>query len=47
MEIYAHFAMYNAVSLSAAAGSKPYSQKKYQYQIDFKWPAVFGDDTFE
>lgn len=36
MEIYAHFAMYNAVSLSVAAGSKPYVKSKYQYQIDFK-----------
>ncbi|WP_155860201.1 hypothetical protein [Lactobacillus amylolyticus] len=36
MEIYAHFAMYNAVSLSAASSSKPYSQGKYQYRIDFK-----------
>ena len=36
MEIYAHFAMYNAVSLSIIASSKPYTQGKYQYQIDFK-----------
>ncbi|MGU9946939.1 IS4 family transposase [Lactobacillus delbrueckii subsp. bulgaricus] len=36
MEIYAHFAMYNAVSLSAASSSKPYSQGKYQCRIDFK-----------
>jgi hypothetical protein len=28
--------MYNAVSLSAATGSKPYSQGKYQHRIDFK-----------
>lgn len=36
MEIYAHFAMYNAVSLSVNASAKPYFQRKYQYQIDFK-----------
>ena len=36
MEIYAHFAMYNAVSLSVATGSKPYVKGKYQCQIDFK-----------
>ncbi|GAA0043634.1 IS4 family transposase [Lactobacillus amylovorus] len=36
MEIYAHFAMYDAVSLSVAASSKPYVKSKYQYQIDFK-----------
>ncbi len=36
MEMYAHFAMYNAMSLSVNASSKPYSQGKYQYQIDFK-----------
>ena len=36
MEIYAHIAMYDAVSLSVAASSKPYVKSKYQYQIDFK-----------
>lgn len=36
MEIYAHFAMYNSMSLSVIASSKPYTQGKYQYQIDFK-----------
>lgn len=36
MEIYAPFAMYNAVSLSVATSSKPYVKSKYQYQIDFK-----------
>ena len=36
MEIYAHFAMYNVVSLSVIASSKPYIQGKYQYQIDIK-----------
>lgn len=47
MEIYAHFAMYNAVSLSVIASSKPPSQGKYQSQIDFKmacciWQRYFG-----
>lgn len=47
MEIYAHFAMYNAVSLSVAISSKPYVKSKYQYQIDFKmacciWRRYFG-----
>ena len=36
MELYAHFAMYNAVSLSIATCSVPKTKRKYKYQIDFK-----------
>lgn len=52
MELYAHFAMYNATSLSTIAGSEPYVKRKYQYQIDFKmacciWRRYFsiGDNS--
>ncbi len=51
MELYAHFAMYNAVSLAVNNCSKPNTKRKYQYQIDFKmacciWRQYFSSNDF-
>ena len=51
MELYAHFAMYNAVSLSTAACSQPNTKRKYHYQLDFKmachvWQQCFGSNDY-
>lgn len=49
IELYAHFAMYNAVSLSVASSSYSCTKRKYKYQLDFKmacclWHEYFGSN---
>ncbi|WP_297951980.1 IS4 family transposase [uncultured Lactobacillus sp.] len=51
LELYAHFAMYNAVSLSLSTCSKPNTKRKYSYQLDFKmacyiWRQYFNSNDF-
>lgn len=51
MELYAHFVMYNAVSLSAAASSQTHAKRKYEYQLDFKmacwaWQQSFSSNDY-